>query len=123
MAGRQDLLEASVQVNYVTALDFPPDGQPVDPSQPLPFQFTVTDACSLDGKYETAVGTLWLTGPDGVEQAAEWVGEHTGNQFTYDGMGGWYEFDADLTGLSAGTWTARLHLDDGNDYTTTFVIP
>ncbi len=123
VAGNWGLPEDSVQVNYDETLAFPPDGAPVVRELPLPFKFTIADACSPDGKYGSAVGTLWLTGPDGVEIPAEWFGEATGNTFTYDAVTGWYSFDADVSVLAAGTWTARAHLDDGNEYTTSFVIP
>lgn len=123
VAGNRDFPEASVQVNYNETLAFPPDGVEIVPGVPLPFKFTIADACSPDGKYGSAIGTLWLTGPDGVEVPAEWYGEPTGNTFMYDSLSGWYSFDADTSGLGAGTWTARAHLDDGNDYTTTFVVP
>jgi hypothetical protein len=123
VAGNGIVGQASVQVNYALTPDFPPDGLPVDPRQPLPFHFTIADACAGAGQYAGALASLWFTGPDGVEIPARWAGGGDGNQFGYDPQNRRYTFNADLSGLAPGTWTARAHLDDGNDYFTTFVVP
>jgi hypothetical protein len=73
--------------------------------------------------YGDAAATLWLTGPAGAEMPAVWADGSPGNEFAYDEGAGEYLFAADLTWLSAGLWTARMQLDDGNDYTVTFVVP
>ncbi|MEW5987536.1 MAG: CocE/NonD family hydrolase C-terminal non-catalytic domain-containing protein [Chloroflexota bacterium] len=123
MAGNVLMKDVVVQVNYNTTLDFPPNGQPVNPLLPLPFAFQVNDACAAQGWYNGASGTLWLVSPGGQEQPAEWYGVPTGNSFSLNSLTGWYEFDADLSGLAAGTWTARADLDDGTSRSVTFVIP
>ncbi|MBI4769552.1 MAG: hypothetical protein HY784_03830, partial [Chloroflexi bacterium] len=122
-AGNGNTGQVSVQVNYALTPDFPPDGQPVDRRQPLPFHFTIADACAGDGQYAGALASLWFTGPDGVEIPARRAGGGDGNQFGYDPQNRRYTFNADVSGLAPGAWTARAHLDDGNDYFSTFVIP
>ncbi len=123
VAGNRIIHEASVQVNYAVMLNFPADGQRVDPHYPLPFHFTIADACQADGKYKGDVGTLWLAGPDGVEIPAQWADGRAGNRFEVDLFQGTYTFNADLNGLNSGLWMARLHLNDGNDYRVAFVVP
>ncbi|MEW5987422.1 MAG: CocE/NonD family hydrolase C-terminal non-catalytic domain-containing protein [Chloroflexota bacterium] len=123
VAGNHLYEESTLQVNYDVELDFPPDGQTVNPAAPLSFAFRINDACAASGVYGGATATLWLTGPNGQEQAAVWSGGASGNAFAYNTTTSEYTFDADVSGLAAGTWTARVHLSDVNDYTVTFVVP
>ncbi|MEW5985902.1 MAG: hypothetical protein AB1791_04650, partial [Chloroflexota bacterium] len=102
VAGNRLLQDTTLQVNYAVIPDFPPDGQTVNPDQPLSFRFAISDACAINGRYGYAIAELWLTGPDGVEQPAAWANNTPGNFFTYDGLSGWYNFDADVSGLTAG---------------------
>ncbi|MEW5989523.1 MAG: hypothetical protein AB1791_23085, partial [Chloroflexota bacterium] len=123
VAGNWALADATVQVDYDTSLDFPPDGQTLNPLLPLSFAFKVNDLCAASGWYNGASADLWLISPSGEEQPAEWYGIATGSGFALNSLTGWYEFDADLSGLAAGTWTARADLDDGTNRSVTFVIP
>ncbi|MEW5988277.1 MAG: hypothetical protein AB1791_16735 [Chloroflexota bacterium] len=122
-AGNRALPKATVLVNYAVTTSFPPDGQPVDPTQPLPFHFSIANGCSAAGLYGSALATLDFIGPDGVELPAVWANGAYGNAFLYDSQNGRYTFEADVSGLAAGQWIARVSLDDGTERTVSFVVP
>jgi hypothetical protein len=87
----------------------------------VPVKFALTDADAA--KIETAVASLSVAKvSNDVEgtfvEASSTSNATTGLLFRYDATSQQYIFNLSTKGLSTGTWSLKVTLDDGTSYTT-----